>query len=149
MNTAAWRRAGVLLFCASVLAAQLFAVVHAYHDPLKRFGYQPFAESSVWRAEISTVDRAGHHHDVREGFNGYHWQDLVKDRVGDPFHEQSAASGVAASLYFLQHALDYVAQHTPLDHDTAYLEAHVWYRKNRGEQRWVTLRSQTRLHHDL
>ena len=132
------------VFCVLVLSAQLYAVVHAYHDPLKRFGYQPFAESSVYRAQIDAVDRAGQRDSVADGFHGYRWQDLVQERVGTPFSWRSAPSGVNATLYFLQHALDYVATHTPNDRQTAYLEARVSYRKNRGPEQHVTLRSRTR-----
>jgi hypothetical protein len=128
-----------------VLSAQLYGVLHAYHDPLKRFGYQPFAESTVWRAEIVAIDAAGHRDSVEDGFAGYRWQDLVRERAAQPFRTQTAASGIGASLYFLQRALDYVVDHTPNDRDTRYLEATVWYRKNRGPERTVTLRSKDRL----
>ncbi|MET0385193.1 MAG: hypothetical protein ABW321_04500 [Polyangiales bacterium] len=138
-------RIAVYVFCAGVLGAQLYGVLNAYHDPLKRFGYQPFAESTVWRAEIDTVDVHGEHATVTDGFAGYRWSDLVRERVGHPFHTQATSSGIGASLYFLQRALDYVADHTPNDHDTQYLEARVWYRKNRQAERWVTLRSKRRL----
>jgi len=132
-------------FCAVVLGAQLYAVVHAYHDPLKRFGYQPFAESSVYRAQIHAVDRQGRRDDVADGFQGYRWQGLVRERVAQPFVTRSAPSGIAATLYFLQRALDYVALHTPRDVRTLYLEARVTYRKNRGPEQHVVLRSRDRV----
>jgi hypothetical protein len=131
-------------FCVLVLGAQLYAVVNAYHDPLKRFGYQPFAESSVYRAQIFAVARTGERDPVADGFQGYRWQELVHERVGAPFSWRSAPSGINATLYFLQRALDYVATHTPNDRHTAYLEAHVSYHKNRGPEEQVTLRSRTR-----
>lgn len=130
--------------CLLVVGAQLYAVVNAYRDPLKRFGYQPFAESSVYRAQIFAVDRAGRRDSVADGFQGYRWQDLVQERVGAPFSWRSAPSGVQATIYFMQHALDYVATHTPHDRQTAYLEARVSYRKNRGPEEHVTLRSRMR-----
>jgi hypothetical protein len=135
-----WARA----FFASVLAAQLYAVLHAYYDPLKRFGYQPFSESTLWQARIWAVDRAGQKTDVSEGFEGYRWGELVRARVGRPFELQHARAGIAASLYFLQHALDYVAEHTPRDRRTHYLEADVTFKKNRGEPQSVVLRSKLR-----
>ena len=138
------RGSAARVFCAVVLAAQLYAVVQAYHDPLKRFGYQPFAESSQYRAQIDAVDRAGRRDAVADGFAGYRWQDLVQERVGAPFDWRSAPSGVEATLYFLQHALDYVATHTPQDQRTSYLEARVTYHKNRGPEQQVILRSRTR-----
>jgi hypothetical protein len=133
------------LFCLGVLAAQLYFVVHAYRDPLKRFGFQPFSESTTWRVQIDAVDREGQRQDIQQGFAGYRWQDLVHDRVGSPFTESVASSGIAASLYFLQHALNYVADHTPRDDHTHYLEAHVWFRKNRHPPESVTLRSKLRM----
>lgn len=139
-----WRQLAVRVFFASVVGAQAYAVVHAYHDPLKRFGYQPFAESSVWHAQIFAVDRAGHKRDVQDGFEGYRWSQLVRERVGNPFRQQSASSGVGATLYFLQRALDYVADHTPNDQRTLYLEADVFYRQNRRPEATTTLRSKLR-----
>jgi hypothetical protein len=140
----AYKRFWARVFCASVIAAQLYAVVHAYRDPLKRFGYQPFSESTQWQVRIWAVDRAGHKTDVAQGFEGYRWSDLVRVRVGQPFHLQPASSGIAASLYFLQHALDYVAAHTPRDRRTRYLEADVSFRKNRGSLQSVVLHSKPR-----
>jgi len=132
------------IFCLCVVSAQLYAVVHAYRDPLKRFGYQPFAESTTWRARIFAVDAAGERRDVSNGWSGYRWQDLVKTRARDPFREHTAPSGIRASLFFLQHALDYVADHTPRDTRTRYLEASVSYRKNRRPEQHVSLRSKPR-----
>jgi hypothetical protein len=68
----------------------------------------------------------------------------VHERVGNPFHTQSASSGIGASLYFLQRALDYVAEHTPEDRRTRYLEASVVYSKNHGAERTASLRSKPR-----
>lgn len=144
MRTVTVRKRAAQLFCASVLAAQAYAVVHAYHDPLKRFGFQPFAESTTWRARIEAVDGSGRRQDIADGFQGYRWDELVRERVVDPFHTHDAKQGIDASLYFLQRALDYVADHTPNDRGTRYLEATVWYRKNRRPEAQVTLRSHTR-----
>jgi hypothetical protein len=138
------RRNAALLFCASVLCAQLYFVVNAYHDPLKRFGFQPFAESSIWRAHIDAVDGAGRRRDIQHGFEGYSWSKLVRERVTRPFDTNVANSGVESSLYFLQRALDYVADHTPRDHSTRYFEAQVWFRKNRGPVEERRLRSKLR-----
>ena len=139
-----WQRLAARAFCALVLSAQLYFVVNAYRDPLKRFGFQPFAESSVWRVQIDAVDRHGEHRDISRGFEGYRWQTLVRERPGAPFQTSTAASGIGTSLYFLQHALDYVADHTPRDRRTQYLEAQVWFRKNRGPVEHKTLRSKQR-----
>jgi hypothetical protein len=131
-------------FCVLVLSAQIYCVLDAYRDPLKRFGFQPFSESTSWQVRIWAVDRSATRTDVSQGLSGYRWQDLVHDRVGNPFGWAYASSGIATSLYFLQHALDYVADHTPRDTRTRYLEAEVSYRRNRGPERRVTLRSKQR-----
>jgi len=138
------RRVLARAFCASVIAGQLYAVVHAYRDPLKRFGYQPFSESTEWQARIWAVDREGHKADVAQGFEGYQWSDLVQTRVAHPFRRQVASSGIAATEYFLRHALDYVAEHTPRDRRTHYLEADVSFRRNRGNEQSIVLRSKLR-----
>ena len=135
---------GARLLCACVLGCQLYFVVRAYSDPLKRFGFQPFAESSTWSARIYRVDDSGARRDVRDGSWGYRWRDLVRERVGSPFRVHHAASGVGATLYFLQRALDYVADHTPADRSTRYLEAEVSYQRNRGSPQRTTLRSKLR-----
>lgn len=140
----ALKRAGALLFCGAVLSAQLYFVLRAYHDPLKRFGFQPFSESSVWRTKIEAVDAAGERRDISHGFEGYRWQHLVRERIRTPFKTSVAHSGVETSLYFLQRALDYVADHTPRDRRSQYLEATVWYRRNRGPVETRTLRSKPR-----
>lgn len=144
MITRRSRRGAALVFCAGVLSAQLYFVIAAYRDPLKRFGFQPFSESSIWRAHIEAVDAQGQRQDVSHGFEGYHWRRLVRERVGSPFSTSVASSGIETSLYFLQHALDYVADHTPRDRRTRYLEAQVWFRKNRGPVESRTLRSKLR-----
>lgn len=117
------------LFFAGVVGLQIFFIVRAYHDPHVHFGYQPFNESSTWRAEIVRVTVDGRRLSVRDGWQ-YDWNDLVRDRVDHPFDLGHADSGVDSTLVFLQHALDWVADHTPEDRETLYLEAHVTYFRN-------------------
>lgn len=138
------RRYTARAFCAVVLGTQLYFVLRAYHDPLKHFGFQPFSESTTWSAQIDAVGADGTRHDMVEGFAGYRWDDLVRDRVNAPSRRRHASSGIGATLYFLQHALDYVADRTPGDTTTRYLEARVRFRKNRGPEEQVTLRSHAR-----
>jgi hypothetical protein len=139
-----WRRLGARALCACVLGGQLYLVAAAYRDPLKRFGFQPFAESSVWSAQLYRVDERGQRRDLRDGSWGYRWNALVRERVGSPFRVHHASSGVKATLYFLQRALDYVADNTPADRSTRYLEAEVRYRRNRGPTQRAVLRSKLR-----
>jgi hypothetical protein len=139
------RRLGARLLCACVLGAQLYLVVAAYRDPLKRFGFQPFAESSVWSARLVRVDARGVRRDLHDGSWEYRWDALVRERgLGSPARVRHAKSGVKTTLYFLQHALDYVADHTPEDRSTRYLQAEVSYRRNRGPTQHAVLRSKLR-----
>lgn len=116
-----------------VAAAQVFFIVRAYDDPHGHFGYQPFNESSTWKAEIHRVTVDGRRESIRHGWEGYHWDQLVRDRVDHPWHLRHADSGVDSTLDFLQKALHWVADNTPRDEETLYLEAYVtYYRNTRG-----------------
>lgn len=129
---AGWRRVGARVFFATVIVAQAAFLVRAYDDPHTHFGYQPFNESSTWKARIWRVTADGRRRDVRDGWQ-YDWDHLVRDRVGQPFDLGHADSGVDSTLDFLQKALDWVADHTPEDRETLYLEAYVtYYRNTRG-----------------
>ncbi len=128
-----WRRRTAQAFFVLAVATQVFFIVRAYHDPHVHFGYQPFNESSTWQARIFRVTRDGRRIDVQHGWHGYTWDGLVRERVGHPFHLAHADSGVDSTLEFLRAALDWVADNTPADPDTRYLEAEVtYYRNTRG-----------------
>ena len=128
-------RLGAQCFFVAVVGLQLFFVVRAYDDPHSMFGYQPFSESSTWRASIVRVTDHGRFN-IRDGWEGYHWNQLVRGRgLTAPWIESSAASGVESQLAFFQQALDWVATHTPRDRTTLFFEAHVRYVQNRGEPR--------------
>ncbi len=132
-------------FFAAVVLAQAYFVVAAYGDPHKFFGYQPFSESSTWEAQIVRVLPDGERVDIRHGWEGYHWHQLVRERGLDaPFEMHRAHSGVDSTLAFFQAALDWVATHTPRDRRTRYLEARVRYIKNRRAPVEVTLWSVVR-----
>lgn len=135
------RRLGAQCFFAAVIGLQLFFVVRAYDDPHHLFGYQPFSESSTWRATILRVTDSGRY-DIRNGWAGYHWSQLVRGRgLTTPWVDGSAASGVESQLAFFQQALDWVATHTPNDRSTRYFEAHVRTVRNRGEPETRVMRS--------
>ncbi len=131
------------LFFAAVVIAQAYFVVAAYDNPHSHFGYQPFSQSSTWSAHIVRVTYDGQRHDIRDGWEGYHWPTLVRARRGLdwPFDTHNAHSGVESTLDFFQKALDWVALNTPNDRTTRYLEARVHYVKNAHEPVEVTLRS--------
>lgn len=136
------RKKAAKAFFAAVVLAQAYFVVAAYGDPHKFFGYQPFSESSTWEAQIVSVRADGERVDIRHGWEGYHWHQLVRDRgLNAPFEMHRAHSGVDSTLTFFQAALDWVATHTPRDTRTQYLEARVRYIQNRRAPVELTLRS--------
>lgn len=136
----------VRAFVALVLLGQTALVVNAYGDPHRRFGFQPFRESSTWEAEIVRVTADGREVGIDEPWpGGYRWDDLVGWSVLQrPDRRRHAYASFDSSVEHLSAALDWVADHTPLDTETVYLEARVEGTRNtRGPIR-LTLRSETR-----
>ena len=62
----------------------------------------------------------------------------------DPAFRHHADAGLANELAFLESALDWVAAHTPRDHDTRYLEARVTTWHNADAPRSMVFRSRVR-----
>jgi hypothetical protein len=109
-----------------VVVAQLALVVRGYHSAHKEFAFQMFPESSTWSAEVVRVTAGGDRVPVSEPWSGYWWDELVTSRgLTQPSVRHHADAGLANQLAFLGAALDYVADHTPRDHETRYLEATV------------------------
>lgn len=130
----------------AVLVAQAVLLVRSYADPHNFFGFQPFNESSTWRADIVRVAADGRRIPVADPWpGGYDWDELVDWGVLQrPDRLKHAFSGLDASLDFLAESLDWVADHTPDDAETLYLEAVVTgYRNTRGPDERV-LRSALR-----
>ena len=132
-------------FFVAVLTAQIGLAVNGYRDPHKFFAFQPFPESSVWQADIVRVTWDGRRLPVEGGWDGYDWNTLVHSTVlTSPFRLRHASRGVDHTIAFLGDALDWVATHTPADHDTRYLEATVTYYRNTRGPHTVVLRSEER-----
>jgi len=111
-----------------VVVLQLTFVARGYWSDHKEFAFQMFPEASTWKAEIVRVLRDGRVVAVDDGWNGYQWSALVRDRyLQFPGVRHHADSGVDSQLAFLRAALDWVAAHTPDDDETRYLEADVTY----------------------
>ncbi len=114
----------------AVVVAQGFFVGRAYWAPHKELGFQMFPESSTWQAEVVRVTTDGRRVPVTEPWSGYRWAALVPNRgLAVPDVRKHADAGLDNQLAFLDAALDYVADHTPADRETRYLEATVtaWY----------------------
>jgi hypothetical protein len=110
--------------------AQLTMIVVAYDSDHKTFGFQMFPESSRWRAEIVRVRADGTQVPIDEDWE-YRWSDLVEGRgLGYPFVDHHADSGIRNQFGYFAGALDWVAEHTPDDDTTVYLEAEVTYTDN-------------------
>lgn len=130
----------VRVFVAVVLVGQVGLLLRAYADPHSFFGFQPFPESSTWEAEIVRVTVDGRRVGIDEPWpGGYDWDELVRWRVLErPDRRRHAYVSFDASIDFLDEALDWVADHTPRDTETLYLEANVEGTRNtRGPVRLV------------
>ena len=127
---------------AAVLVVQVGLALNGYRDPHKFFAFQPFNESSTWRADVVRVTWAGDRVPVDQDWAGYDWDTLVDmEALRGPEHLRHAYMGVGATIDFLDDALDWLATHTPADRSTRYLEAEVTYFENTRGPRHTVLRS--------
>jgi hypothetical protein len=126
----------------AVIVAQLAFVVRGYFAPHKEFAYQMFPESSTWQADIVRVTTDGRRVPITDAWDGYRWSQLVTSRgLSRPDVRRHADAGLDNQLAFLDEALDYVAEHTPRDTETRYLEAVVTTWHNTDPPEVVVLRS--------
>ena len=137
-----WARWTVVVL---VIVAQAFFVVRAYWAPHKEFGFQMFPESSTWQADVVRVTADGRRVPVTEPWAGYQWAALVPNRgLAYPDVRKHADAGLDNQLAFLRAALDWVAENTPRDHATRYLEARVTAWHNADPRRVEVFRSRPR-----
>jgi hypothetical protein len=145
-NRPRWRARAARVFFVAVVLTQAGLIVRGYHDPHKLFGYQPFNESDVWRADLWRVTTDGDRVPIVGGrWSTYDWDELVDvPGLSGPERLRHANAGAPATIDFLDRALDWVADHTPEDTETLYLEAEVsWFHNTHGPYRTV-LRSHER-----
>jgi hypothetical protein len=128
-----------------VVGLQLGLAVAGYWSDHKPFAFQMFPESSTWRADVVRVTSDGRRVPIEAPWSGYRWEALVPN-VGlrYPAIRRHADAGLANQLAFLRSALDWVADNTPRDHDTRYLEATVTAWHNADPARTEVLRSRLR-----
>ena len=112
---------------AAVVALQLAFVVKGYSSDHKPFAFQMFPESSTWQADVVRVTADGRRIPVARPWAGYRWDDLLRGSASLQYPElrHHADAGLDNQLAFLRSALDWVADHTPRDRETRYLEARV------------------------
>jgi len=130
---------------AGVVVLQLAFVVRGYSSDHKPFAFQMFPESSTWQADVVRVTADGRRIPVERPWSGYRWDELVPN-VGlrYPAVRHHADAGLANQLAFLESALDWVADNTPRDHATRYLEARVTSWHNADPPRTRVIRSHVR-----
>jgi hypothetical protein len=110
----------------AVVALQVGLIARGYWDDHKEFAFQMFPESSTWRADIVRVTVDGRRVPIELPWFGYRWDELVPDRgLAYPTARHHADAGLDNQLAFLDAAVDWVADNTPRDDETRYLEARV------------------------
>jgi hypothetical protein len=110
----------------AVVVLQVGLIARGYWADHKEFAFQMFPESSTWRADIVRVTGDGRRVPIEHSWSGYRWDELVPDRgLAYPAVRHHADAGLDNQLAFLDAALDWVAQNTPRDDETRYLEARV------------------------
>jgi len=135
------RRAAV----AAVVLSQLFFVARGYWSDHKEFAFQMFPESSTWRADVVRVTANGRRVPVEVPWAGYRWEGLVPNvGLSRPSIRRHATAGLDNQLAFLGSALDWVAENTPRDRQTRYLEATVTSWHNDDSPQVSVLRSGVR-----
>jgi hypothetical protein len=139
------RVVGRRVVVALVVVAQLALVARGYRSAHKEFAFQMFPESSTWQADVVRVTAGGAQVPVAEPWSGYRWDQLVTSRgMAHPEVRHHADAGLDNQVAFLAAALDYVADHTPRDGDTRYLEARVTTWHNIDAPEVTVLRSHER-----
>ena len=129
----------------AVVASQVFFVARGYWADHKEFAFQMFPESSTWRADVVRVTADGRRVPVEVPWAGYRWAELVPNEgLSYPSVRRHATAGLDNQLAFLDSALDWVAENTPRDHETRYLEATVTAWHNDDPPQVSVLRSETR-----
>jgi len=129
----------------AVVLLQAGFVARGYWADRKEFAFQMFPESSTWRADVDRVTADGRRVPIEEPWSGYRWDELVQNRgLRYPRVRHHADAGLDNQLAFLEAALDWVADNTPRDGDTRYLEARVTSWHNADPPRVGLLRSRVR-----
>ena len=129
----------------AVVASQLFFIARGYWADHKEFAFQMFPESSTWRADVVRVTADGRRVPVETPWAGYRWAELVPNEgLSYPSSRRHATAGLDNQLAFLESALDWVAENTPRDHETRYLEATVTSWHNDDPPHVSVMRSEMR-----
>lgn len=124
-----WRAIAVRVAFVGLVALHLTFVLRGGSDPHARFAFRPFQHSDTWSAEIVRVTVDGRRLPLDDGTWGYDWRELTRvPQLQNHAAPRHASDGAAATLDLLDRSLDWVADHTPDDTETRYLEATVTVR---------------------
>ena len=136
---------GRRLLVVAVVVVQLGLIARGYWSDHKQFAFQMFPESSTWRADVVRVTADGRRHPIDRPWAGYRWDELVPNRgLRYPPIRHHADAGLGNQLAFLEAALDWVADNTPRDDETRFLEARVTAWHNADPPRVEVFRSHVR-----
>ena len=149
------KRLAILVFCAGYLGVQIFLIVGAHFRSDKRFGFWMFAESTRYTASLfrqtfdgrllSTEAGVWTVRTLDGGYKTYAWGMFVQGfRLKRLEVNKRAKVGMAVTLKYLEHALDYVAGRIPYDRETERLVLVIDYRRAGGESIRTRLQSQPR-----
>jgi hypothetical protein len=129
----------------AVVALQIGFAARGYWSDHREFAFQMFPESSTWRADVVRVTADGRRVPIESPWSGYRWDELAPN-VGlrHPAIRHHANAGLDNQLAFFESALDWVADNTPRDAETLYLEARVTSWHNDDPPRTEVLRSGVR-----
>jgi hypothetical protein len=129
----------------AVVLVQALLVARGYWSDHREFAFQMFPESSTWQADVVRVTEDGRRVPIEEPWSDYRWEELVTGRgLSYPGERHHADAGLDNQLAFLDAALDWVADHTPRDRETRFLEARVTAWHNDDRPHVVVLRSDPR-----
>jgi hypothetical protein len=129
----------------TVVVAQLGFVVRGYFTDHKPFAFQMFPESSTWRADVVRVTSDGRRVPVERPWAGYRWDALMPTwGLSYLSARHHADAGLDNQLAFLRSALNWVADNTPRDDETRYLQATVTSWHNADPPRVEVFRSHVR-----
>ena len=120
----------------AVVGLQLAFVARGFGPPHTDCASQLSPEASTWSAAGVRVREAGRRVPIEQPWSGYRWDELVQDRgLSYPGIRHHADAGLDNQLAILDAALDWVADNTPRDGETRYLEATVtsWYNDDPSE----------------
>ena len=149
------RSLAILFFSATYLAFQLTMIVLAHSRDDKRFGFWMFAESSNFHARLYRELAQGERIIVPGGVwvantDGhepvvYEWSRLVREfSLGNLERWVHAPTGLAVTLTYFHHALDFVIDRIPADLETVQLHMEISYSKAGGPVEQVMLSSKRR-----